>query len=142
MTPVRLLALDYGTARIGVAVSDELGLLAHPRPIVPAEPAERAFRRIAALVAEEQIGLVLLGLPQNMDGSEGRSAQRVRKFAALLGARLRCPIEFVDERRSTVLASLLLRETGHSAARQKPLIDSASAAVLLQAYLDQRGRSA
>jgi putative holliday junction resolvase len=141
VTPLRVLALDYGTARIGVAVSDELGLLAHPRPIVPGSPPERAYRLIAALAREEQIGLVLLGLPQNMDGTEGRSAQRVRKFAAQLGQRLTCPIEFVDERRSTVLASLLLRETGHRAAHQKPRIDSASAAVFLQAYLDQKGRT-
>jgi putative holliday junction resolvase len=136
----RILALDYGTVRIGVAVSDELGVLAHPRPIIPAQPTERALRQVVLLVTEEQIERVLVGLPRNMDGSEGLSARRVQKFVALLAPRLGCPISFVDERRSTVLASQLLRESGATTREQKSRVDSAAAAVLLQAYLDMSGR--
>ena len=80
--PGRLLAVDYGAVRIGVAVSDELGLLAHPRPFVPARPIGRALRLIAKMVRDEEIVSVIVGLPRNMDGSEGLSARKARKFAA------------------------------------------------------------
>ena len=135
----RALGLDYGRARIGLAVSDELGLLAHPRPALPAEPRARVLRALRTLVKEEEIVVVVLGLPRNMDGTSGRSEVRVREFARELEQALSLDVVLVDERLSTVQASLLLREGGTRAREQKEKIDSAAAAILLQTYLDGRG---
>lgn len=138
MSQERFLGLDYGRVRIGVAVSDELALLAHPREAILAEPRPRALRAVRALVSAEGIRCIVIGLPRNMDGSAGRSEQRVRQFADALGPLVDCPIEFVDERLSTVQASLMLREGGVNARSQKQKIDSAAAAILLQTFLDGR----
>lgn len=132
------MGLDYGRARIGLAVSDELGMLAHPRPALPAEPRARVLRALRTLVREEQITRVILGLPRNMDGTSGRSEVRVREFARELEQVLGLEVVLVDERLSTVQASLLLREGGTRARQQKEKIDSAAAAILLQTYLDRR----
>jgi putative Holliday junction resolvase len=134
----RVAALDYGQARIGLAVSDELGLLAHPRPFVPARPLERALRDLGALFRREGIGHVLLGLPLSLGGKEGLAAGRARKFGQALGAATGVAIEYVDERLTTVTAASRLREAGHDARQARGRIDSASAAVLLQAWLDGR----
>lgn len=142
VTSAKVLCLDSGAARIGVAISDELALLAHPRPFIPAVPVERALRRILALVREERVELVLVGLPRNMDGSEGLAARRARQFVRRLQEALPCPVELVDERLSTVQAQALLRQSGVRARGEREKIDSASAAVVLQAYLDfGRGRA-
>lgn len=138
MSQERVLGLDYGKVRIGVAVTDELGLLAHPRPAIAAEPRARALRAIRALVTGEEIGRIVVGLPRNMDGSRGRAEQRVREFARAVEEAAGRPIEFVDERWSTVQASLMLREGGLNARAQKEKIDSAAAAILLQTFLDGR----
>lgn len=136
MSQERVLGLDYGRVRIGVAVSDELGLLAHPRPAIPAEPRPRALRAIRTLVRGEGIARVVIGLPRNMDGSSGRSERRVREFARELEREVERPVLFLDERLSTVQASARLREGGLDARAQKEKIDSASAAVVLQSFLD------
>lgn len=137
----RILALDYGTVRIGVAVSDELGMLAHPRPYLPSNPSQRAIRLIRALVKSESIEGVLIGLPLNMNGTEGLSARKVRKFVSELAPQLSVPVEFIDERMTTVSAQRQLHESGKNTKSSRELIDSASAAVLLQAWLDGRGNA-
>lgn len=137
-SPGRAAALDYGRARIGVAVADELGILAHPRPFVSAKPPAKALRLIASQLKAEGVTLVLVGLPRNMDGSEGLSARRARKFAEEIGQACELPVELVDERLTTVSAQGLLREAGRSARDSKSKIDSASAAVMLQSWLDGR----
>lgn len=134
----RVAALDYGMARIGVAVADDLGLLAHPRPFVAAKPPARALAEILRFVRQEGVTQLLLGLPRNMDGSEGMAARRVRKFAESLEEKVRVPVEFVDERLSTVEAQLRLHAAGKSEKSSRTLIDSASAAILLQSWLDGR----
>jgi putative Holliday junction resolvase len=133
---MRTAAVDYGEKRIGLAVSDELGMLARPLGNVEG-PSEAA--RIAAAAERlraEGAGRVLLGLPRHMDGREGDAAPKVRAFAEGLRAALGCEVKFVDERLSTVQASRALREAGQDARRQKKTIDSASAVVILQAWLD------
>jgi len=132
------MALDYGMSRIGVAVSDELGLLAHPRPFVPAKPPARAVRLIQSVAKQEEIACILVGLPLNMDGTEGMSARRARKFAAQIEAGVGRPVHLVDERLSTVAAQGLLQDAGRSAKDSRAHIDSASAAILLQSWLDGR----
>lgn len=131
-------ALDYGRARIGVAVADELGLLAHPRKHVSARPPARALRELRRLAEEEGITLFLVGLPRNMDGTEGLSARRARSFAEEVGQFTGVPVQLVDERLSTVQAQAKLHEAGRSSKDSRRDIDSASAAILLQSHLDSR----
>lgn len=139
--PERAAALDYGRARIGLAVADELGFLAHPREFIPANPPQRALRQIASLAKREGITLFLIGLPRNMDGTEGLSARRARKFADEVGAATGVVVELVDERWSTVQAQARLHESGLDSRASRTKIDSASAAILLQAWLDGRSRA-
>lgn len=140
--PARLMALDYGTSRVGVAISDELGLLAHPRPFIPAQPAGRALRLVATLARTERIVHILVGLPLHMNGSEGLSARRARKFAAEVEKATGLVVHLVDERLSTKAAQGLLREAGHAERATRTQIDSASAALILQSWLDgHRGDS-
>jgi putative Holliday junction resolvase len=131
---MRILALDYGSKRVGVALSDPTGTLARPLPFLPAQG--NLARDVAKLAAKEQAGLILLGLPRHMNGSLGESAAPVQAFAAALGQATKIPLKLVDERLSTVQASRQLREAGRDARAQRTRIDSEAAAVLLQAYLD------
>ena len=127
-------------ARIGVAIADELGFMAHPRPFVPARPPARALAEILRLVRHEHVTRLLVGLPRNMDGREGMAARRVRKFVASLEEKTNLPIELVDERLSTVEAQARLHAAGRTEKSSRTRIDSASAAILLQSWLDGRGR--
>jgi putative Holliday junction resolvase len=132
----RILALDYGTKRVGVAVSDPTGMLASALPHLDATPVSKLHGILKALVRTHDIGLVLIGLPRNMDGSYGPSAEAARAFGEKLRTVLPVEIRTIDERLSTVQASRLLHEAGHDSRAQKEKIDSASAQVLLQSYLD------
>jgi putative Holliday junction resolvase len=132
------MALDYGLSRIGVAISDELGLMAHPRPFVPAKPPARAYRQIKSLALESEVVGIVVGLPINMDGTEGLSARRARKFAQEIETFIGRPVHLVDERLSTVAAQGLLHDAGRKAKDSRAHIDSASAASLLQSWLGGR----
>lgn len=133
---MRVAALDYGKARIGVAVSDELGMLAHPRPPIPARDRKAALAAVAALKRDEGVERFLIGLPLRMGGEAGDAAAAVLKFAQQVSNTTGCEVEMIDERWSTVQASRALREGGVSSRDQRGRIDSAAAAVLLQAWLD------
>jgi putative holliday junction resolvase len=126
-------------SRIGVAVSDELGMLAHPRPFVPAKPPPRALRLIQALVKQEGITEILVGLPLHMDGREGLSARRARKFADEIATKTQVAVHLVDERLTTRAAQGLLHDAGRTTKDSRTHIDSASAAFLLQGWLEARG---
>ena len=132
-----ILALDYGTKRIGLAISDETLTLARPLPFVDAIPFVKVVARLKELAKAEKVHLIVVGLPRHLDGSYGESAQKVRSFIAQLQRSLTTPIETFDERLTTVQASRQLREAGHDSRDQRSRIDSASAAVILQAYLDR-----
>ena len=133
---MRILALDYGSVRIGLALSDPTGTLARPLPFLPAKGDAKLAREIRALAEKEGAELILLGLPRHMNGSLGEAADKVRAFAAVLRANTKIPVQLVDERLSTVQASRQLREAGRDSRAQRPRIDSKAAAVLLQGYLD------
>lgn len=135
---MRLLALDYGDARIGVAGSDELGILAHPLETVPSQPRPEALRRIASLFLSRRAEAVVLGLPVRSDGEEGSAAGKVRAFGESLAACLPTgtPIYFQDEFFSTRRAEDQLRAAGRRSKQQRPIIDQAAAVVILQDYLD------
>jgi putative Holliday junction resolvase len=135
---MRILAIDYGSKRIGLALSDPTGTLARPLPFVPAKADVQLARELAALAKKEEVHLILLGLPRHMDGSIGEAAAQVQAFAALLGQATLIRIQLIDERLSTVQASRQLQEAGRNARQQRGKIDSEAACVLLQGYLDSQ----
>ena len=139
----RLLALDYGEARIGVAGSDALGVLAHPLATVASQPRPLALKRIAAIFEARTANGIVVGLPVRADGQEGTAAATVRAFAETLKGYLppRTPLHFQDEYRSTVQATEHLRLSGRRTKNHRPLIDQAAAVVILQDYLDAHARS-
>ena len=136
--PMRILAIDYGSTRIGLALSDPTGTLARPLPFVPAKADPKLARELAALAQKEQAELILLGLPRNMDGSQGEAAAKVRAFAAELEKATSIRVRLIDERLTTVQAGRQLHEAGRDTRQQRGKIDSEAAAVLLQGYLDAR----
>ncbi|MGE3312147.1 MAG: Holliday junction resolvase RuvX [Limisphaerales bacterium] len=133
---MRILALDHGTVRIGMAVSDELGMLAHPMDPHPAEPLPALLDAIKAIIRNREIALILVGLPRNMDGSMGPAVQKVEAFVHLLRETIAIPVRTWDERLTTLQAHRLLAETGKREKERRGRVDSSAAAVLLQSYLD------
>ena len=135
---VRVAAIDLGKARVGIAVSDDLGLLAHPRPFLDGKNRKPLLAALVAMVREEGIQRFLLGLPLEMTGEEGPAAARIMRFAQELANASGVEIELVDERLTTVEAAQQLRASGISAREGKGLVDGVSAAVILQSWLDAR----
>jgi putative Holliday junction resolvase len=133
---MRILAIDYGTRRIGLALSDPTGTLARPLPFLPAQADAKLAREIATLVATEKVELILLGLPRHMNGSVGEAAAKVEAFAVQLRKASPVRVQLVDERLSTVQAGRQLQEAGRDSRKQRSRIDSEAAAVLLQGHLD------
>lgn len=135
---VRAAGVDVGKVRVGVAVADELGLLAHPRAHLDGRDPRRALDALAALAEAEKIELFVVGLPRSLGGEEGPAARRARKFGRALGARTGLRIEFYDEWLSTREARSRLRDQGVDDRAARERIDSAAAAVVLQSWLDGR----
>lgn len=133
---MRILALDPGTVRIGVAVSDELKMLATPLEFIPAEPFADFLARLQQIIREKDVELILVGVPRNMDGSYGPAAKLAQEFVERLRPHLAVPLQTRDERLSSVQAHRLLRQAGHTARQQKSRVDASAAAVVLQSYLD------
>src|SRR5262245_9872514 len=129
---MRIAALDVGDARIGVAVSDELGITAQGIGVVRRVGGRRDLEALAAMLAPYTPERVVVGLPLNVDGSEGRQAERVRAFAAGVASHLGLPIEFWDERLSTVAAERALLEADVSRRRRRQLVDQVAATIILQ----------
>jgi putative Holliday junction resolvase len=132
----RVLALDHGTVRIGVAVSDAAGIVAHPRGYIDAGGS--VIDRVRELITELEIERIVVGLPVSLDGSEGPPAVAARAFAAEIGELTGIPTELVDERFTTAIAERALIETGTRRERRQRLRDGAAAAVLLQDWLESR----
>lgn len=138
-TKRRVCAIDLGKVRVGVAVSDELGLMAHPRPALDGTNRKPLLAALAALAAEDDIERFVLGLPIEMSGGHGAAADRAQKFAVALANATGREVELFDERLTTIEASRRMSEAGKKKKSQHASIDSASAALLLQAWLDTRG---
>ncbi|MBA2435330.1 MAG: Holliday junction resolvase RuvX [Chthoniobacterales bacterium] len=132
----RIMGIDYGRARIGVALSDELQMLAHPTETIAVAKVADPVGRIAALVAEKNVELIVVGLPRHMNGSVGASAEEASGFAEKLRTEIACPVRTWDERLSTVAAQRALREAGKSVRESRGYIDQVAAQMLLQSYLD------
>lgn len=135
----RILAIDYGRVRHGLAVSDGLGLAAHPLPALQRRDPEHDLRRLRDVVQDRDIRRVVLGLPLNMDGSEGPMAAEVRRFGDALAAALELPLVYEDERLSTDEAESQLMERGLRPSDRRKLRDSLAAAVILRAVLEREG---
>jgi putative holliday junction resolvase len=135
---MRVLALDPGTVRVGVAVSDELGVIAQPLEFIPAEPFSAFLERLRQILAEKGVGQIVVGLPRNMDGSYGPAALKAQEFVGALQAAVAIPLRTWDERLTSVQANRLLSEANVRGARRKGKVDQMAAAILLQSYLDAR----
>lgn len=133
----RILGVDYGRARIGLAISDELGMLAHPLETVPAVRLEAASKRIAQLAREKEVERVVLGMPRHMNGDPGEAAAEVHAFADKLRPLLPCELVLWDERLTTVAANRALRESGKKTKQTRGVVDQVAAQMILQAYLDR-----
>jgi putative Holliday junction resolvase len=133
---MRILAIDHGTKRIGIAISDELKMIAQPLEFIPAEPFELFLTRLKTLIREKEIELILVGMPRNMDGSYGPAALKVQSFVAALKSALTTPIKTWDERLTSVQANRLLIEGHVRREDRKKKVDTMAAAILLQSYLE------
>jgi len=136
---MRILALDPGTKRIGVAISDELKLIAQPVEFIPAEPFAAFLARLKVLLQEKEVELILVGMPRNMDGSYGPAALKVKGFVASLGNAVTTPIKTWDERLTSAQANRILIQGKVRREKRKSKVDQMAAAILLQSYLDSLG---
>jgi len=133
---MRILALDHGTRRVGVAVSDELKTIAQPLEYIPAELFDDFLERLQEILREKEVELILVGLPRNMDGSYGPAAEKVRAFVAELQKTITLPIKLCDERLTSVMANRILIQGNVRRDKRKEKVDKMAAAILLQSYLD------
>ena len=133
---MRSLALDVGDKRIGVALSDPLGILASPLTIIDRVDGKTEITAIVEIIEQRRVGSVIVGLPLSMDGGLGSQAEKVRRFTEELRVSIAVPIEYRDERLSTVTARRLMRSAGKD---RKARDDAMAAAVILQGYLDEAG---
>lgn len=136
MNPI--LALDFGRARIGVAISDELQFLAHPLETIPTK--QRPESRIAKIVQGKKVDHVVAGIPRQMNGQIGTAATEVLQFVEKLRAILPCPVVTWDERLTTVAAHRALRDAGKKTRHTRAYVDQVAAQMILQSYLDSRAQ--
>jgi len=135
---MRILALDVGDKRIGVAISDPSQLLARSLKVIQRGSRQEDFAAVARLVEEYEVERVVVGYPRSLDGTVGEQADKVERYAAGLAEVLTVPVLLWDERFSTVSAERLMREAGSRGKKRREWVDAVAAAVILQDYLDSR----
>ena len=136
----KIMGIDYGDARTGVALSDLLCTIVGSTTVVPSRNTEKAIADIVRLVEENQVGTIVVGLPRNMDGSEGPRAQLCREFAEQLKTATGKEVVMWDERRTTVEAHNILSEHNYHGKKRKETVDAVAASLILEGYLAFRGR--
>jgi len=136
---MRVLAIDHGSKRMGIAISDELRVIAQPMEFIAAEPFDKFLDRLKQIIREKEVSLVLVGIPRNMDGSYGPAALKVQEFVAVLKDAMTVPIKSWDERLTTVQANRFLIEADVRRSKRKEKVDKTAAAILLQSFLDSSG---
>lgn len=140
----RMMGVDFGRSRIGLAISDELGMLAHALETIPGRHLETAARRIAEIAREKDVERVVLGMPRHMSGEMGAAAAEVNLFAEKLRPLLPCELVLWDERLTTTAANRALRASGKKTKQTRGIVDQVAAQMILQSYLDRlqnsRGR--
>jgi len=135
---LRILGIDLGERRIGLAVSDSLGITAQGLKTIQIQKPEDRYTKIMEIIKENKVERLVFGLPKNMNGSLGPQARKVQEYAQKLGQFTNLPIDFEDERLSTVRAEQVLLEADQSRAKRKKSIDRLSAVIILQSYLDRQ----
>lgn len=136
----RVMGVDFGDSRTGVAVSDLLCSLVGTTTVIHSRNMEKTVEEIVRIVQNSDIGEIVVGLPKNMDGSEGARAERCRVFAKLLEEESGLPVHMWDERRTTVEAHNILSEHNYHGKKRKNTVDAVAAALILEGYLAFRGR--
>ena len=137
----RIMGIDYGDARTGVALSDLLCSIVGSTTVVPSRNQEKALADIVRIAKENEVGKIVVGLPRNMDGSEGPRAALCREFAAILGEATGLEIVMWDERRTTVEAHNILSQHNYHGQKRKNTVDAVAASLILEGYLNsQKGR--
>lgn len=135
----RILAIDHGSKRMGIALSDELKIIAQPLEFIPSQPENRFLARLLEIIREKRVESVLVGMPRNMNGTLGPAAQSVEAFVERLKPHLSIPVRTWDERLTSVQANRQLIEAGVRREKRKARVDQMAAALLLQSYLDSLG---
>ena len=135
---MRIMGIDYGDARTGVAISDLLCSIVGSAQVVPSRNTDKAVADIVRLARENQVGEIAVGLPRNMDGTEGSRANKSRRFAQRLANTAGVPVVLWDERRTTVSAAAILADNDTFGQKRKEKLDSVSAAVILESFLNWR----
>ena len=136
---MRILALDHGSKRVGVAVSDAMRVIAQPLEYIPPEPFADFLTRLKEILRDQEVDLILVGMPRNMDGSYGPAALKVQEFVAALKNAVTVPIQTWDERLTSAQANRFLIQSNVRRDKRKEKVDKTAAAILLQSYLDSRG---
>jgi putative Holliday junction resolvase len=136
---MRILALDHGSKRVGVAVSDPMKVIAQPLEYIPPEPFADFLARLKEILRDQEVELILIGMPRNMDGSYGPAALKVQEFVAALKSSVTVPIQTWDERLTSAQANRFLIQSNVRRDKRKEKVDKTAAAILLQSYLDSRG---
>ena len=131
----RVMGIDYGDARTGVALSDLLCSIVGSTSVVPSRNRDKAINDIVRIAKEQEVGQIVVGLPRNMDGSEGPRAQLCREFAALLREATGLEVIMWDERRTTVEAHNILSEHNYHGKKRKNTVDAVAASLILEGYL-------
>ena len=135
---MKIMAVDYGDARTGLAVCDRTEFLASPVGIIEEKSFAKVAEKIVYASREFEAGMIVIGLPRNMDGTEGARAQKCRKLADTLKAIVPIPVELWDERSTTVTAASILTENGTFGKKRKKVLDSVAAVVILESYMNYR----
>lgn len=138
---MRILGVDYGDSRVGLAVSDEMRVLASPLPPLQTGSMRKTIDEVAKIARETGAAVIVVGLPLNMNGTEGPQASKVRAFGSKLGEVSGAEIVYKDERLTTVQAHRAFDQAGVSKSRRSRLVDSVSAQIILQSYLDAAARA-
>ena len=136
----KIMGIDYGDARTGVAISDLLCTIVGSTAVVNSHNTEKAIADILRMAKENSVGEIVVGLPRNMDGSEGPRAELCREFARKLGEATGLPVAMWDERRTTVEAHNILSEHNYHGKKRKNTVDAVAASLILEGYLAFRGR--
>ena len=137
---MKIMGIDYGDARTGVAISDLLCSIVGSTTVVPSRNTEKAIADIVKLAKDNMVGEIVVGLPRNMDGSEGPRAELCREFAAKLEAATGLKVMMWDERRTTVEAHNILSQHNYHGQKRKNTVDAVAASLILEGYLAFRGR--
>ena len=136
----KIMGIDYGDARTGVAISDLLCSIVGSTTVVPSRNTEKAIADIVRLAKENQVGRIVVGLPRNMDGTEGPRAALCREFAAKLQEATGLDVVMWDERRTTVEAHYILSQHNYHGKKRKDTVDAVAASLILEGYLNFAGR--